>query len=83
MVTMLKVNDVAAMVQVSVGTIYRYVEKNEIPFTKIKRAVRFMPSDIQEWLDKRKAGLSVQQVQGGDVQGGVIADTAADNGGNE
>jgi excisionase family DNA binding protein len=55
-----KVNEVAAVIQVSVQTIYRYVANAEIPFHKLNRAVRFKPSEIENWMDSRKARSNEQ-----------------------
>jgi excisionase family DNA binding protein len=59
------VNEVAAAVQVSVGTVYRYVERGEIPFHKLNRAVRFKPSEIETWMENRKAGAGTVTAGGG------------------
>jgi hypothetical protein len=32
------------------------VANGEIPFHKLNRAVRFKPSEIESWMDSRKAG---------------------------
>jgi excisionase family DNA binding protein len=50
-----KVSEVAAAIQVSEQTIYRYVANGEIPFHKLSRAVRFKPSEIESWMESRKA----------------------------
>jgi len=49
-----KVNEVAAALQVSEQTIYRYVASGEIPYHKLNRAVRFKPSEIENWMETRK-----------------------------
>jgi excisionase family DNA binding protein len=59
METFWKIREVAALVQVSVGTIYRYVANGEIPFHKLNKALRFKPSEIETWMESRKAGLAV------------------------
>jgi excisionase family DNA binding protein len=46
---------VAAAIQVSTQTVYRYVAKGEIPYHKLSRAVRFKPSEIESWMESRKA----------------------------
>jgi excisionase family DNA binding protein len=51
-----KVNEVAAVIQVSEQTVYRYVANGEIPYHKLSRAVRFKPSEIESWMESRKAG---------------------------
>ena len=66
METFLKANEVAAMVQVSVQTVYRYVANKEIPFHKLNRAVRFKPSEIESWIESRKGGTTVTQENNGD-----------------
>ncbi len=58
METYWKVNDVAAAIQVSVQTVYRYVANGEIPFHKLNKAVRFKPSEIESWMESRKAGAA-------------------------
>jgi len=58
METYWKVNEVAAAIQVSEQTIYRYVAHGEIPFHKLSRAVRFKPSEIESWMESRKAGAT-------------------------
>ena len=61
METYWKVNEVAAAIQVSEQTIYRYVASGEIPFHKLNRAVRFKPSEIESWMESRKAGVTVNE----------------------
>jgi excisionase family DNA binding protein len=55
METYWKVNEVAAAIQVSTQTVYRYVAKGDIPYHKLNRAVRFKPSEIESWMEGRKA----------------------------
>jgi excisionase family DNA binding protein len=62
METLLKVEEVAALIQISAKTIYRYVENGKIPFCKIGGFVRFKPSEIEKWLDNREA-VSKEQRQ--------------------
>ena len=59
METYWKVSEVAAAIQVSEQTVYRYVANGEIPFHKLSRAVRFKPSEIESWMENRKAGAAV------------------------
>ena len=58
METYWKANEVAAAIQVSVQTVYRYAANGEIPFHKLSRAVRFKPSEIESWMESRKAGAA-------------------------
>jgi len=53
----LTVREVAAIVRLSIPTIRRYTMNKEIPFHKINRAVRYKKSEIEEWVEKREAGL--------------------------
>ena len=70
METYWKVNEVAAVIQVSEQTIYRYVANGEIPFHKLNRAVRFKPSEIESWMESRKAGAAADCIGsiGGEVE---------------
>jgi len=61
METYWKVNDVAAAIQVSVQTVYRYVANGEIPFHKLNKAVRFKPSEIESWMESRKSGAAANR----------------------
>jgi len=56
-----KVNEVAAALQISVQTVYRYVANGEIPFHKLNRSVRFKPSEIDRWVESKAAGISAAQ----------------------
>ena len=68
METYLKVSEVAAAMQVSEQTIYRYVASGAIPFRKLGRAVRFKPSEIESWMESRKAGAAANR--SGSADGG-------------
>ena len=71
METFWKVNDVAARVRLSVSTIYRYVAAKEIPYHKLKGgAVRFKPSEIEAWIENRRADLAMTQNE--KVEGGLF-----------
>jgi excisionase family DNA binding protein len=48
------VKEVAAALQISVQTVYRYVANGEIPFHKLTKAVRFKPSEIESWMENKK-----------------------------
>jgi len=49
---LLTVKELAQALKLTEQTIQRYVLRKEIPFHKIMRAVRFRPSEINEWIDK-------------------------------
>ena len=42
----------------------------EIPFHKLSRAVRFKPSEIESWMESRKAGAAanLNESIGGEVE---------------
>ncbi|WP_461255565.1 helix-turn-helix domain-containing protein [Treponema sp. R80B11-R83G3] len=62
METYWKANEAAAVLQVSVKTIYRYVAKGEIPFHKLSRAVRFKPSEIENWMESKKMEVAKHEM---------------------
>ena len=57
----LTVNEVAALVKLSVQTIRRYTMNKEIPFHKINRAVRYKKSEIETWVENRKVQAAKAQ----------------------
>ena len=69
METYWKVSEVAAAIQVSVQTVYRYVANGEIPFHKLNKAVRFKPSEIESWMESRKAGAAASRIVSVGVEG--------------
>jgi excisionase family DNA binding protein len=68
METYWKVNEVAAAIQVSEQTVYRYVAHGEIPLHKLNRSVRFKPSEIESWMESRKAGVTANENNSGEVE---------------
>ena len=52
-----RVQEVAAALQISVQSVYRYVANGEIPFHKLNRSVRFKPSEIERWIENKVAGI--------------------------
>ena len=43
---------------ISVSTLEKYVHRNEIPAVRIgRKALRFLRSDIQQWLQSKKIGV--------------------------
>jgi excisionase family DNA binding protein len=52
-----KVKEVAAALQISVQTVYRYAANGEIPCHKLNRPVRFKPSEIERWIESKVAGI--------------------------
>jgi excisionase family DNA binding protein len=51
MENLLTVKELAAVLKLTEQTIQRYVLRKEIPYRKIMRAVRFRPSEIDQWID--------------------------------
>jgi excisionase family DNA binding protein len=51
METYLTIPELAAAVKLSEQTIRRYVLNREIPFHKLKKVVRFRPSEIEKWVE--------------------------------
>lgn len=48
------IKDVARYFRLSIKTIYSMVYKKEIPFTKIGRNLRFVPSKIKELTERQQ-----------------------------
>ncbi|MDR1315663.1 MAG: helix-turn-helix domain-containing protein [Spirochaetales bacterium] len=49
---LLTIPELAEKLRLSVQTIQRYVLHREIPCHRIKKAVRFRPSEIARWIDR-------------------------------
>jgi len=47
-----KIQTLSKYLDVSVSTIYKWTAKNEIPFSKIRGALRFKKDEIDLWLEK-------------------------------
>jgi len=45
------------------------VAHGEIPFHKLSRAVRFKPSEIESWMESRKAGVTTNRNDSIDGEG--------------
>ena len=61
METYLTAKEVAEMVRLTVQTIRRYTMRNQIPFHKINRAVRYKKSEIELWVERRKVSAVERQ----------------------
>ena len=79
METYLTANEVAELVKLSLQTIRRYTMNKEIPFHKINRAVRYKKSEIEQWVENRKAEKAKEQ--GGENGGCLFGGT--ESGGKE
>ncbi|MFP3041334.1 helix-turn-helix domain-containing protein [Treponema primitia] len=51
METLLTIAELAAAIKLAEQTIRRYVLHKEIPFHKVKKVVRFRPSEIEAWVN--------------------------------
>ncbi len=51
-VELMTVEEVAEYLKVTIKTIYRLLNKNEIPSTRVGHLHRFIKSDVNEWLRK-------------------------------
>ena len=51
---LLTVTDVAALLQLDVGTVYHLISEKRIPFIRLSaRCVRFRRSDILKWISEK------------------------------
>jgi excisionase family DNA binding protein len=74
-----KVREVAAALQISVQSVYRYVANGEIPYHKLNRSVRFKPSEIERWIESKVAGISAAESESLDES--VIENARTEGGG--
>ena len=51
---LLTINDLSNLLQVSKRTIYQWTHTGFIPHYKLPRGVRFRPSEVEKWIQKRK-----------------------------
>ena len=51
---LLTIQEVSALVQAKVSTIYKWVHMGFIPHIKVGRLVRFQEKEIMVWLEKKK-----------------------------
>ena len=56
-VDLLNVDEVAAMVRLKKGTIYRYTSERRIPYFKIGNRVVFNRSEITAWLAEKRRSV--------------------------
>ncbi|MFI5395316.1 MAG: helix-turn-helix domain-containing protein [Candidatus Binatia bacterium] len=50
---LLKPQDAAELLGVSLHTLYTWVHRRQIPFQKVGHALRFSPTALSEWLSKQ------------------------------
>ena len=51
METYLTAKEVAALMRLSLATIRRYTMKNQIPYHRINRTVRYKKAEIEQWVE--------------------------------
>jgi excisionase family DNA binding protein len=57
METLMTVGEVAGVTKLTVATLRKYVLRKTIPFVKIGAAVRFKPSEIEKWINRKNEDL--------------------------
>jgi excisionase family DNA binding protein len=77
METCLTISEVAEAVKLSEQTIRRYVLNREIPCHKIKKVIRFKPSEVERWIESGGLDSSAKgdNKLGDDLFAGVEADS--------
>jgi excisionase family DNA binding protein len=58
------ISDVAKLLQLSHSTIYKYAEGGKIPSVKVGKSRRFLPDDIQSYLQSLKQPIKTQKAEG-------------------
>jgi excisionase family DNA binding protein len=76
METYLTIEELAAALKLAAQTIRRYVLKREIPYHKIKKVIRFKPSEVERWIES--GGLDSAADRGGELEGDLF--TGAETG---
>jgi excisionase family DNA binding protein len=70
MEALLTVKDLTGILQVTEQTIQRYVLAKEIPYRKIKRMIRFRPSEIDRWINS--GGFKTTADRNIELEGGLF-----------
>jgi excisionase family DNA binding protein len=73
METLLTIKELAEVLKVTEQTVQRYVLRKAIPYRKIKRMVRFRPSEIETWVDN--GGLCNSEEEDNGLEGGLFKQT--------
>jgi excisionase family DNA binding protein len=71
METYLTIEELAAVLKLAAQTIRRYVLKREIPYHKIKKVIRFKPSEVERWIES--GGLDSSIDRGSELEGDLFA----------
>jgi excisionase family DNA binding protein len=59
----MNITELAEVMKLKETTIRKYVLENSIPFIKIGAAVRFRPSEIEQWIEARKRNSHLTAVK--------------------
>ncbi len=51
---LLSIDDVAGLLNVSRKTVYRLISRGELPAMRVGERLRFRPSEIHEYLERRR-----------------------------
>jgi excisionase family DNA binding protein len=70
--TYLTVEELAVYLKLAEQTIRRWVLNREIPFHKIKSAIRFRVSEVEKWIDEN--GYKLPEEQGESIEGDLFRD---------
>ena len=54
METLMTIADLAEKMRLTESTIRKYVLEKSVPYIKIGAAVRFRPTEIEQWMDAKK-----------------------------
>jgi excisionase family DNA binding protein len=57
--------NVAETIQMSEAAVRKFVLEKTIPHFKIGGAVRFLPSEIEGWIEERKRAIKAKGTNGG------------------
>jgi excisionase family DNA binding protein len=76
METYLTISEVAEAVKLSEQTIRRYVLNHEIPYHKIKKVIRFKPSEVERWIES--GGLDSSAKEDNELEGDLFAGLEAE-----
>ena len=80
---LLDVNDVARITKLSVAAIRKFVLQRQIPFHKLLKAVRFRPSELDEWISTDGKELCNQGLSAAALnEGDLFFEAAVTDGGN-
>jgi excisionase family DNA binding protein len=62
------VSEVAGITKLAAATVRKYVLRKTIPFVKIGAAVRFRPSDIEGWINRKSEESGVRNEELGEKE---------------